>query len=81
MAKRYSGAYIIAFHFCSDVRDVSSQRYQSTRYPSPALYTIGDDYYCAPAVGQKPTKGFPWEKIGEHYGRSVYRAKLSDMGE
>lgn len=80
--QKYTGAYIIAFHFCSDVRDVTENRYQPTRYVSPAIYTLGDDYYCCPAAGKDPprnrdfTDAWEWEPIGEHYGRTVYRSRV-----
>lgn len=75
MAKNRTAAEIIAFHFCSDISDVQEGRYQPTRYASPAVYTLGDDYYCSPREGQKPPKGFAWEKIGRHYDRDVMRSR------
>jgi hypothetical protein len=77
--KRRTAAEIIAFHFSTDIRDVQEGRYQPTRYSSPALYTIGDDYYCSPTAGQSPPKGFKWKRIGRHYERDVYRAALADQ--
>lgn len=81
MTKRRTAAEIIAFHFCSDIRDVQSCRYQPTRYTAPALYTIGDHYYCSPLPTQTPPKPWRWEKIGTHYGRDVMRAHMNDIGE
>jgi len=79
--KRRTAAEIIAFHFSCDIKDVSEGRYQSTRFSDPAVYVMGEDYFCCPKAGQKPAvdKQFPdrwdWKEIGEWYGRKVYRAK------
>lgn len=76
--KRRTAAEIIAFHFGSDIRDIQDARYQPSRYPV-AIYTVGDDYYCAPNANQKlpaPAE-FNWQKIGEHYGRTVYRSVVN----
>jgi hypothetical protein len=74
-AKRRTAAEIIAFHLCSDIRDVQDCRYQPTRYASPAIYTVGDFYYCSPTAGQKPPRDFPkWELAGTYYGRDVLAA-------
>lgn len=66
---------LIAFHLGWNITDVSEGRYQPTRYSSPGVYVCGDDYYCCPSANQKLPKGFHWEKVGEHYGRTVYRAE------
>jgi hypothetical protein len=71
MTKRRTAPEIIAFHFCSDIRDVSDGRYQPTRYTSPGLYVVGADYYCSPSAGQKPPADYNWTKVGEYYGRDV----------
>ena len=73
---RRTAANIIAFHFGWDIRDVSDTRYQSTRYSSPSIYTIGDSYYAAPSNNLPPKnmKG-GWVEIGEHYGRKVFELK------
>lgn len=76
--KRRTAAEIIAFHFCIDIKDVQDCRYQATRYASPAVYTMGNHYYCSPKAGQKPPKGWNWEKIGEHYGHDVMRAGMEN---
>lgn len=72
MAKHASE--IIAFHLCWNMSDVTDGRYQPTRYASPGVYVCGDDYFCCPSGSQKLPEGFSWEKVGEYYGRSVYRA-------
>lgn len=76
MAKRASE--IIAFQIGYDAAEMSEYRYQSTRY-QVAVYAIGDNYYCAPTPGKKlPDVGYKWEKIGEPYGRPVYRASIDN---
>lgn len=79
MTKRRTAAEIIAFHFCSDIREISDCRYQSTRYPSPAIYAVGNDYYAAPADNRAPKAdvGQAWQVIGEHYGRKIFRARMA----
>ena len=82
-SKRYSAAYIIAFHFGEDLAEMAGRRYQPTRYTAPAIYVFGDDYYCCPSGSQKPPRDrdFPdsdrwdWQPIGTYYGRTVYEAK------
>ena len=77
--KRRTAAEIIGFHFSCDIRDVQDGRYQSTRYASPAIYTLGDDYFCSPPAGAAPPAKFgKWELLGEHYGRGVYRCRMND---
>lgn len=76
-AKKYSAPYIIGFHFGSDMRDISEGRYQPTRYASPAVYVVGNDYYCAPSGSQKPPArdGWNWQPLATYYGRTIYTAK------
>lgn len=73
---RRTAANIIAFHFGWDFSDVTDCRYQSTHYCNPAIYTMGDGYYAAPANNLPPKnmKG-EWKVIGEHYGRKVFELK------
>jgi hypothetical protein len=73
---------IIAFHFGWNMPDVSEGRYQPTRYSTPSIYVIGDDYYAAPSNNKPPTnmKG-AWREIGEHYGRKVWELKVEDRIE
>jgi len=79
MTKRRTAAEIIAYHFCSDIRDVQDGRYQATRYASPAIYVIDDDYYCSPPTGKEPPASFgKWSKIGTWYDRGVYRCAMND---
>lgn len=66
---------IIGFHLSWDMADVSAGRYQSTRYSSPGVYVCGEDYFCCPSGSQKLPKGWNWQKVGEYYGRTVYRAE------
>ena len=76
---RKTAAEIIAFHFGNDIADVRDSRYQPTRLTDPAVYVIGNDYFAAPSNNAPPRHdvGLPWEAIGEHYGRKVYRARMS----
>lgn len=66
---------IIATHLGWDMPEVSEGRYQ--RYSAPGVYVCGNDYFCAPTARQSPPKGWDWQKVGEHYGRAVYRAAPS----
>lgn len=77
MTKRRTAAEIIGFHFGWDIREVSDTRYQSTRYTSPAIYVISDDYYAAPSDNRTPkyVVGKPWVEIAEHYGRKIFRSE------
>lgn len=77
MSKRRTAAEIIGFHFCSYIRDIQDGRYQPTRYASPAVYVVGNDYYAAPADNRAPRYdvGGPWEEIAEYYGRKIFRSK------
>jgi hypothetical protein len=77
MTKRRTAAEIIAFHFGWDITDVRDCRYQPTRYTAPAIFTIGDDYYCAPTKGQKLPKGWAWTGFSHHYGRDIYCAPMN----
>jgi hypothetical protein len=70
---------IIATHLCSDIYDVKDARYQSTRYVAPAVYSIGNHYFCAPSGSQKCPKPWKWEKVGEYYDRAVFRAHMNDV--
>lgn len=75
--KRRTAAELIAFHLGWDWNDVKECRYQSTRYVSPAIYALGDSYFCAPTERQKlpePEEFGLWEKVGDAYGRPIYRA-------
>lgn len=72
---RYTAPYIIGFHFGSDMRDISEGRYQPTRYTAPAVYVVGNDYYCVPSGSQHPPKGdWEWRPLAAYYGRTIYCA-------
>ncbi len=75
MNKRRTAAEIIAFHFGSDIADIRDSRYQPTRYSSPAVFTVGDSYYCAPTKGQKLPGDWDWKAKAFYYGREVYEAR------
>jgi hypothetical protein len=75
--KKRSAAEIVAFHFGYDIAEMRDQRYQPTRYSSPAIFTVGDDYYCAPTKGQKLPAGWNWKAKATYYGRDIYEASSS----
>lgn len=79
--KRRTAAEIIAFHFGWDMREVSDTRYQSTRYTSPALYVIGNDYYAAPSNNLPPKYevGGNWHVIAEYYNRKIYCSEMRSV--
>lgn len=72
--KRRTAPEIIGFHLGWDMRDVSEGRYQPSRYCNPAVYVASEDYFCAPTGKQKLPAGFAWERVGEYYGRRVFRS-------
>lgn len=78
--KRRTAAEIIAFHLGWDIADVRGDRYQSTRYANPAIYNMGQHYWAAPSDNRAPKAevGQPWEEVGEHYGRKVFRSKVGE---
>lgn len=73
MKRRITAAEVVATHVGWDMAEMSEVRYQPTRYRI-AVYTIGEDYYCAPSAG-KPPGDFNWQPVGETLGRMVYCAK------
>lgn len=80
MAKQ--AAEIIAFHFCADLAEMRDQRYQPGTYTSPAVYVVGQDYYCAPAAGKLPGNKFPgqpWQPVATYYGRTVYESVMEGV--
>jgi hypothetical protein len=78
-AKRRTAAEIIAFYRCDDIREIQDCRYQPTRYASPAIYSIGEGYYAAPADNRPPRAevGQPWECVGTFYNRKVYFSRMA----
>ena len=78
MTTRRTAPEIIGFHFGWDMREVSETRYQSTRFVSPAVYVIGDDYYCAPSDNKPPAYvvGKAWVGFAEHYGRKIFCSEM-----
>lgn len=83
MTKRHTAAELIAFHLGWDIADVRDERYQPTRYASPAIYNMGGDYFAAPSnnAAPKAVVGQPWEILGEYYGRRIYRSKMEGAGQ
>ena len=84
MDRRRTASEIIATHLCWDMKDVSDCRYQPTRYATPAVYSIGDYYYCSPS---KITTRMPmgrntaWDFCGAYHGRSVFRVHMNEVRE
>jgi hypothetical protein len=80
MTTRRTAAEIIATHLMWDIADVRDERYQPTRYASPAIYNMGGDYFSAPSDNRAPKAdvGQPWEEVGEYYGRKVFRSKVAN---
>lgn len=76
--KSKTAAYLIAFHFCWDIKDVQDNRYQANRHDA-AIYTLGNDYYCAPAIGKPLPAGerWHWEKVAEYEGRAIWCSKVN----
>ena len=73
MRRNRSAAECIGFRYGQDMRDVSENRYQPTRY-AVAIYTMFDGYVCCPPSGKKPPSSFDWREDGEAYGRTIYFA-------
>lgn len=75
---RRTAPEIIGFHFSAAMQDISEARYQPSVYANPAVYVLGDDYYAAPSDNRPPRHkvGQPWQEIGEHYGRKIFRSKM-----
>lgn len=75
--RRRTAPELIGFHFGWDQREVSENRYQSTVYINPAIYTIGENYACAPANNKPPRKmEGNWQEVGEYYGRKVFLLEI-----
>ena len=74
-----SAAYVIAFHLGWDMKEVTDNRYQPTRYHAPAVYTCGDHDWCCPTGSQKPPDALgQWEEVAVYDGRKVYRTSAKD---
>jgi hypothetical protein len=73
MTRRITAAEVIATHISYDLAEMSEYRYQPTRYSSPAIYAVGDQYYSAP-MNDKLHAGFKWRLDGTILGRRVYSA-------
>ena len=84
MVKRRTAAELIAYHVGWDMAEMSEYRYQSTRFVSPAIYTVADSYYAAPTAAnvsrlRKGYAGLKWQCVGQEYGREIWEG-VSDMG-
>lgn len=77
---RRTAKELVAIHLGYDITEMNDYRYQPTRHVRPALFTIGDYYYCAP-MGYSLPKEWKWELVGTYYDRNVYRAHMNDTTE
>ncbi|MDR3449533.1 MAG: hypothetical protein P4M15_07290 [Alphaproteobacteria bacterium] len=82
--KRRTAAELIGIHLCSDIRDIQECRYQPTRFASPAVYSIGEYYFCSPTgmktklpVDREVPNRWQWEEVGMYYNRPIFRAHMS----
>lgn len=73
MTKRRTAAEIIATYINYDMAEMSEYRYQPARYFSPAIYAIGETYYCAPTNG-KLHNGWNWTFAAMVLDRKVFTA-------
>lgn len=71
--RKITAAEVIATYVSYDCAEMSDYRYQPTRYSNPAIYAIGNTYYCAPTNG-KLHKGWNWSFEAVVLGRNVYTA-------
>jgi hypothetical protein len=63
------------------VQEMNEARYQAGRQ-SCAVYTLGDSYWCCPAAGVAPPKGWNWVAHSDQFfaareGRTIYRAEAA----
>jgi len=72
--KRYTAADIISNTLYLDYAEMKDSQYCPGRY-SKKVYVIGNDYYCACKIGDKPAKSirqggtdFDWIAIESWYG-------------
>lgn len=77
--KRRSSAEVIAFYRGYDFAEMAECRYQPTRWATPAIYTLGDDYYASPVARdegklKRGYAGLVWQHVGDAYGRKIYCA-------
>lgn len=72
--KRYTAPTVLAMEFCWSNSDLQEYRYQYGKTDRP-IYAIGDYYWCAVKVGQKPAKhqsiDFEWEKYDSKFATSI----------
>jgi hypothetical protein len=72
-------AQIIAHHRSLGASPVSAADIAAMRFEhfKPAVYHIGEDYFCAPDEGETPPEDprFAWQVIATHFGRNIHRAR------
>jgi hypothetical protein len=71
--KRYQAKTILATEFGWDTSDLEDYRYHHGRTNKP-IYAIGQEYFCAVKIDQKPAKHdtieFNWEKYNSSFATS-----------
>jgi hypothetical protein len=83
MPRKKTAPEIIAEALGQDWEDIKCQRYQSTRYSAPAVYSWDDEpwsYLCCPSGSQKPPPDFPWQRITTG-PRPVFAVAYKDLKE
>ncbi|RWO22826.1 hypothetical protein [Mesorhizobium sp.] len=73
------GAEIIAHHRSIGATPVSGADIAAMRFEqfNPAVYHIGEDYFCAPDEGENLPEDprFAWQMIATYFGRNIHRAR------
>jgi hypothetical protein len=80
---RYTSKTILSMEFGMSSSDMEDYRYHYGRTNKP-VYAIGNEYYCAVKIGQKPAKhkediSWNWKEysssFAEHKGFQIWVAK------
>ena len=72
--KRYTAKTILAMQFGWDSSDLEDYRYHYGRTNKP-VYAIGEEYFCAVKIGQKPAKhqeqiDWDWKEYNSSFAES-----------
>jgi hypothetical protein len=78
MKKKRSAAEKIADALGMDIADVRDGRYQPSKYPKPAVYVVGDDYYAVSDSAPRYCVGQPWERVSSWRGDDVWCSKIEE---
>ena len=72
--KRYTAPHVLAQEFCMNFSDIQEYRYHYGHTDRP-IYAIGQEYYCAVKIGQKPAKhrsmDFDWKEYNSSFAKSI----------